>query len=526
MADYADTRIEHDRRWVWMCSLIIVVISCLPYLIAWIATPAGYQFTGILVNPLDGHSYLAKMRQGWGGAWLFHLSYTPEPHTGAAIFLFYLALGHLARWTGLPLIVVYHTARILAGLALLFAVYTFISQLSRERHERRRLFLLATSSAGLGWLGVIAGFFPIDLWVPEAFAFFSILANPHFPLAIGLMLFLLQSVFWPTGGIHRWLLPGVTGMALAIVAPFALPILYAVFVAHLLWMWSRRSRSLSTTSDHALLRGAFMATLSATGASLPWLAYDAVVYTTNPALVAWSHQNVTPTPAPADLILGFGFLAPLAVIGAWVAARRRDHPALMLAVWSGITLASIYLPIALQRRLLTGLGVALSMLAGIGLSRLPRYATLLAVAFSWLGIAFQLFVFTVGALGATQGQEPTTALYISTDEAAAMHWLLTYGEGGVVLAAPRTGNVLPGQAGVRSFYGHPFETIDATTKAAQAEAFFRGEMPEETWRMLHERYTIRFVFVGPYERQLGARRLPDELVPVFQQGAVTVYRVP
>lgn len=529
MTAHADIRIGykgHERYWVWAYSLVIIALSCLPYLIAWVATPVGYQFTGLLVNPLDGHSYLAKMRQGWEGAWLFHLSYTPEPHAGAAIFLFYLALGHIARWTGLSLIAVYHATRVVAGLALLGAIYAFVGRLTPGRAEQQRLFLMAASSAGLGWLGVMMGLFPIDLWVPEAFAFFSMLANPHFPLAIALMLLLLQSVLWPMSGMRSWLLPGLAGMVLAILAPFALPVLYVVLVVHLLLQIGLRRPPNTGVNSHTPLRGAWVAVLSAMVASLPWLAYDAFVYTTNPALVAWSQQNVTPTPAPADLVLGFGFLVPLAVVGMWIALRRRDYPGLMLVVWSGITLALIYAPIALQRRLLTGLGVALAMLAGIGLSHLPRSITPLAVAFGWLGIAFQIFVLTAGALGAAQGQEQAAALYISTDEAAAMHWLLAHGEDAVVLAAPRTGNVLPGQAGVRSFYGHPFETIDATTKAAYAEAFFRGEMSEETWHMLRERYAIRFVFVGPQERQLGAQHLPDGLVPIFQQGAVTVYRVP
>lgn len=526
MTAYATAYAGHDRRWVWTWSLLIIAISCLPYLIAWITTPAGYQFTGLLVNPLDGHSYLAKMRQGWEGSWLFHLNYTPESHSGAAIFLFYLVLGHIARWTGLPLIVIYHAARVLAGLALLGAIYAFVERLSEQRSEQQRLFLLASSSAGLGWLGVMIGFFPIDLWVPEAFVFLSVLTNPHFPLAIGLMLFLLQSVLWPARGVRNWLLPGMAGMALAIVAPFALPVLYAVFIAHLALQMRLRCSRNTSVRDGVPLRSTFVAALSAMVASLPWLVYDAFVYTTNPALVAWSQQNVTPTPAPANLLLGFGLLTPLAIVGTWAAVRRRDHPASMLAVWSGITLVLVYAPIALQRRLLIGLGVALAMLAGIGLSHLPRYATLWVMAFSWLGIAFQLFVFSAGALGAAQGQEQAAALYISADEAAAMQWLLTHGEGAVVLAAPRTGNVLPGQAGVRSFYGHPFETIDAMTKAAYAEAFFKGEMSDDTWRMLCEHYAIRFVFVGPQERRLGARRLPNELVPVFQQGTVTIYRVP
>ncbi|MCK4961839.1 MAG: hypothetical protein KAS19_05105, partial [Anaerolineales bacterium] len=36
-------------------------------------------FSGFLINPMDGFSYLAKMRQGAEGSWLLHLPYAPEP---------------------------------------------------------------------------------------------------------------------------------------------------------------------------------------------------------------------------------------------------------------------------------------------------------------------------------------------------------------------------------------------------------------------------------------------------------------
>ncbi|NIV33482.1 MAG: hypothetical protein GWN58_29745, partial [Anaerolineae bacterium] len=66
-----------------------------------------------------GESYYAKMQQGARGDWLFHLAFTSEPHEGAFIFTFYLALGHLAAALGLPIPLVYHLARICAGLFLL-----------------------------------------------------------------------------------------------------------------------------------------------------------------------------------------------------------------------------------------------------------------------------------------------------------------------------------------------------------------------------------------------------------------------
>jgi hypothetical protein len=193
---------EKDWRWALVWAGVILAVSCLPYLIGWAATPSGYQFGGILVNPFDGNSYLAKMRQGWAGTWQSHLTYTPDPHDGASIiYLFYLGSGHLARLMGLPLVIIYHVARVLAGLALLMAVYAFLLRLTGDRFERRLGYLLVATSAGLGWLGLAVGAFPIDLWVPEALAFFSLLTNPHFPLAMALMLVILMEVVWPARGV-------------------------------------------------------------------------------------------------------------------------------------------------------------------------------------------------------------------------------------------------------------------------------------------------------------------------------------
>ena len=81
-----------DPQWRWAIrwSVILVGLSCVPYIIAIFMAPEGWHFAGILVNPYDGQSYLAKMRQGFDGNWLFHLTYTPEPHEGVYIYLFYL----------------------------------------------------------------------------------------------------------------------------------------------------------------------------------------------------------------------------------------------------------------------------------------------------------------------------------------------------------------------------------------------------------------------------------------------------
>jgi hypothetical protein len=474
-----------DWRWVLTWAGAILALSCLPYLIAWVATPSGYQFGGILVNPFDGNSYLAKMRQGWAGGWQFHLTYTPEPHDGAyIIYLFYLGLGHVARLMGLPLILVYHAARVLAGLALLVAAYAFLARLTTDPGERRLGFWLVGISAGLGWLGVALGAFPIDLWVPEAFAFFSLLSNPHFPLAMALMLVVLMGVVWPASGVRRWLVPGLAALALVLVQPLGLIPLYVTLAFYLV---------LRTWLDRKWPPAGLTAAIGVGLFSVPVLLYGYWIYTTNPAMSAWGAQNVTPAPRVVDLALGY-------------------------------------------RRFLTGLGLPLAILAVIGLSRWlspklsngrARLAGVSAVGISALGSLFLLLVLISGVLN-QQGQPDHFArLYLSLDEAAAMRWLLTNAQDEIVIAAPRTGMWLPGRSGVRVFAGHPFETIDAEVKNAQAEAFFRGEMPDEEWQRLKERYHVRYVFVGPAEQALGGGG--DHLrgpAPVFNQGEVSIYYLP
>ncbi len=72
-----------EWRYVVLWTALLLAASCLPYLVAWLATPPGHQFVGLVINPLDGNSYLAKIREGWAGSWQFHprshLSRVGEP---------------------------------------------------------------------------------------------------------------------------------------------------------------------------------------------------------------------------------------------------------------------------------------------------------------------------------------------------------------------------------------------------------------------------------------------------------------
>lgn len=517
-----------EWRWAIGWSLLILLLSCGPYLLATWAAPDGWEFGGFLVNPQDGHSYLAKMRQGADGNWLFQLTYTPEPHQGAFIFTFYLALGHLAALTHLPLIYMFHLARLLSGLLLLGVAFWFIARVTPRVGERRLAFVFLLTSSGLGWLGALFGAFPIDLWIPEAFVPYSLYANPHFCLGMALMLLLFGRVAWPEdhqglkGRVWSGLLwPGLAALALGLILPFALLAVWAVLAVFLGWLYVTERR---IPWPH-LWPAASVVIFSA-----PVVLYDYWVSTVNPVLAGWGAQNVTAAPRVLDLALGYGLLGLLAVAGGWLVGRSRSRPERgewLVLIWAVTTLVLVYLPFELQRRLINGLHIPLSILAAIGLRRwlagAPlrlRYRRLLTTAVVTVGALGTLFVWSVPLLAVwreSPASGSTALLFIRRDELAAFTWL--DGQAApddVVLASPRLGMFVPSQTGARAYYGHPFETIEAAKKRSMAEAFYRGDVAEV-------QPPADFVIYGPSEQALGRPSSLSTWTVRFSRGEVLIY---
>ncbi|HXV97024.1 MAG TPA: hypothetical protein VEC93_01280, partial [Anaerolineae bacterium] len=359
----------------------------------------------------------------------------------------------------------------------------------------------------LGWLGAIFGAFPIDLWIPEAFVPYSLYTNPHFPLAMTLMLIIFQqAIYPPPSTLHPSLIliPGLAALALALILPFALLTAGAVLVVFSSWLYLTSRR---------LPWPQIWLTLSIGLFSAPVIIYDYWVSKTNPILAGWSAQNITTAPALINLLLGYGLVGLLAIGGAWLIARQANDTSeakfgeWLVFWWAIIGIVVVYLPFDLQRRLITGLHIPLCILAAIGLSRglarsrlklrQRRQLTIAVVTISALGT---LFVWGLPLLAARQSpseSETTALLFIRSEEDAAFTWLRENTErANVVLASPRLGMFIPGQTGRRVFYGHPFETIGAKDKEAQLKAFYQGKIETVS-------PAVDLIIYGPGEQTLG-----------------------
>ena len=86
-----------ERRFEKILGFSVILLISLPFVYAFQSGNAESIFGGFLINPIDGHSYLAKMQQGYQGEWRFVLPFTAEPGQGAYLFLFYLGFSQAKK---------------------------------------------------------------------------------------------------------------------------------------------------------------------------------------------------------------------------------------------------------------------------------------------------------------------------------------------------------------------------------------------------------------------------------------------
>jgi hypothetical protein len=534
-----------EWRWVLGWGLLLAVITALPYLVGvMLATPES-NFGGFIMGAEDGNSYVAKMEQGRTGAWLFHLDYTSEPHQGGLFYLHYIMLGKLAGLLGLPSLLVYHLSRVVTNIFALGSFYFLAAYFVPQITARRAAFLLFGFTAGLGWLWMLLGLWlgfqtmPVDLWVPEASFFLAALTFPHYTLSLGLQLWVIVGTLWylNSGRWLAWLLAALAGLLVTLVHPYKLIIVLPIFGVYLLWRWYRGLDGLWRPGSRLFL--IWLPTL-------PYLVYTAVTFERNPAFRTWRMQNEALAPAPLYVLLGYGWLLLLALVGVWrhrtwVKTAENSGQETFLLIWLVVTPLMVYLPSPLQRRFLDGYQPVLAVFGGIGLVWLlsqvgHRLVRGVMLALLILPLVLTNLFLIVGPLLTMPGRY--APLYYPASQQSAFRWLAANSNGSehgqsagadveIVLAAFDTGNVLPVYAPQRVMVGHGLETIDFAEKQRLVNRFFTASTPDEWRQRLLADHRISYVYYGPHEQAIGGfdPAVAPYLSPVYTDGPVTIYRV-
>jgi len=528
------------NRIVWKLIVIVcvVLITQLPYIYALIKEENDFVFGGFLLNPIDGYSYLAKMYEGWSGEWKFTLPYTAEVGNGSYLFTFYIVLGHLARIFNLPLLGVFHGARLITTIVMLLAIARFYELTLSDERLQMAAFAVSSLGSGLGWLAIFLRMTTSDFWVAEGYPFLSAYANPHFPLGLGLLVWIIT----PHEEANK-LLPisrviySLSSFGLGLISPFGVLIAIlitgsAFFVAILFQNLERFKTILEQTKGYG---NRFIWIVI--GGS-PVVLYEYWVQKSDPLLSIWNAQNQTPAPRLLDFILSFSPALVFALLGAWSVMRKPEVKSCILLLWIGVSFLMVYAPTSLQRRFLMGLFIPLSVLAIIGLDVFQNGATNQNVSRKFIA-RFLLFLIlslptnVIIILSSLHGISTHNELvYIHKSEMDAFHWI----EGNsshrsVFLASPETGLLIPAFTGRRVIFGHPYETVNAEQEERWVKSFFdtkitEGSLKETLSKASHQ---VDFIFYGPREGEISlpgsAVVIASEFFPVYQNNEVTIYRV-
>jgi len=530
----ATAPVPRPRQWprfALVLAAIVAIVSLLPSLLAYLWTPPGHHFAGFFFIADDATTYLAKMRQGADGSWLWNDPYTSEPHSGVFLFSFYLLFGHLAALLHLPLIAAYHLARISGAVALVIAADQLCRRLLPVDLRRLALVLVILGS-GAGFVAQALGnpsvfgsqLEALDLHLPEISGWYSILAIPHFTWATALIIAALLGLL----GIAEapaWRPVALTSaalIALTAIHPQMIPVLGVIWVAYqgILVAWGARP-SIRSLAAQAV---PFLATT-------PLLAYNAWILFRDPTIAEWARQWRHQAPGPASLALSLGLPLLAAILGMVIAWRRRDKGLALLLVWPPLVIALLYLPnlANIQRRLLDALYVPIGMLAAVGIrtltSRLRRARGRRIEAMLVMACCISSALVLAIALRFASGA--FSEAYIGRDAWQAMQWLSAHHQqSDRALSSPGAGQLLPAWAGVQVYVGHYSETLDYFQKIRNVGAVLKPGQPESTVRAFLHDNGITLLYWGPDEATTGYQPKDQPfLQPVHQDGTVTIYRV-
>jgi hypothetical protein len=365
-------------RWGW--TAFMVLATSLPYLVFWAQTPADHRYSWILPPyPQDSFAYMAWSQQAAHGSLLFKLKYTALPHSAFLFHPLFLVCGWISRLLGCEIGIV-HWALKAVGVILFFAAfYKYSDYLGLSRFQSVVASVLVGISSGFGGLFLFLGrvnqeqivslvnqgqIVPTDLWMPEVSTYWSLLWNPLFPYSLTLIVLI---IYWLDRGsrdarkLDLWL-GGLAAGVLALMHPYALPILFAYAVIVTL---ARRGP--------AALGFLFRFFLAA----FPFVLYVVLLSIFQPLVSQHSARGEMRSPHLVDYLLGFGLPLLISVVGLAVKPSQWWQRYWQLLLWFLLCLGFANLPWWFQRKIIFGAQIPLCILAAISLD-------LLVTRVSWL----------------------------------------------------------------------------------------------------------------------------------------------
>lgn len=556
-SDAARASLVARREWsfVALTGLLFIALACAPAAYAYLTTPSGSQFMGVVVNMPDHAQYFSWYRE-FQDHWLAANKLTPEANDPIFFNLLWLGMARLGNLLGVTHAWMYQALRVVAGLLFVPVLYRMLAHYTPSVPVRRTAFLIALAGSGLGWILIVLKYTvmngelinPLDVYVAEGNSFWSLMGSPHFIAAVlYVAVFDLFLVAERRGSWVPVVGAGLLAQFLGWQHAYDLVIVYGVIGAYLAARLLRDRELPWTSIGRAVVIGALSV----------WPALYSVLLTRvspiwEEVLAQFDNAGVfTPPPHRLPVLLGIPLLAAIATLAADVWRRRWGSSApaasngrIFFVAWFLISFVLVYLPVDYQIHLLNGWQIPIAALAADGLyryalpalqrvwrrgeqaTRPPEYGyRFLSVLFLLLILPTNLYLFAWRFFELGKHERPYTLLEA---ELEAYRWLdANADDDRTILSSMEFGQNIPAFTGSHAFLAHWAQTVDFFTKRDQVAQYYSGELSPDEADALMSQFRVQYVVYGPSERDLSpASRQPDDLgAPLFDNGTVGIYGV-
>jgi len=476
------------RRTIIVFAVLWGLMLIIPYIIGFLVSDDQHFFLGFLLNPIDGATYLAKMRQGVAGFWTFHLPYSAFDHSRVFLFSFYLFIGKMTAFISTDMRLSFHLVRIICAGIFFFNLVKYLQETDIQDQLKPFAMFAVLFGGGLGWLYMVSGDIPADFWVAEAFPFLSAFTNPHFILSFAVILYILRAVNGRQYTRSVLIKIVISGFVLANISPFAVGFAGFILLIDFLWEYFFEKR--------VEIKGLIAFCLF----SLPISIYQIFIVRGNDLLSAWNDQNITPAPSLVNFIFSFSpFLILNIILLFWVWKKKIRLTKRMITylAWFLFATILIYLPINLQRRFMVGLFLPVVLLSFELLSKFILEQTTneqKGKRISFAMVVLSVFSNLIILFGSISGVLSLSEnLFIRAQDYDVIKWLETNADQyEVVLSEENLGLYIPAFTNLRVVIGHPFETPNYESTKSDVEAMYANPGTKEINYMI-EKYSPDFI---------------------------------
>ena len=559
-----NARIERTEwRFVALIAALVLVLTSLPYVFAYVTTPADRHFMGIMLDVPDHGQYFSWYRE-FSTANLSSNKLTPEPNQPIFFNLMWWGLAKIGVLLGVGYEFMYQVMRVIGTVGFMWVAYRMCAWFFKDSLPRKLAFLTIIFSSGFGWALVILKYvlrtadvpLPFTLYVSEPNTFHSILGFPHFVVAATYILcFDLVLRGQSKNQLRYALFAGLWALFMGWQHAYDLVLVWGILGAYTVAVFLRdfpqryrESQNVFASLPWYLIKSLIVIGLISFSPAL----YSVVLTQLDPVwkevLAQFGNAGVyTPPLYQLPILLGPAFLVALFAAGHMLVKRRLnwDNKWLFALSWFVISFALIYLPVDFQIHMLNGWQVPIALLAVYGLFNIigpalakrralnsiaaPRsnnkLSQTLAVIFFVAILPTNIYIWGWRFLDLNRHDYP---FYLHKDDMTAMQWIEAQPDpNAVVLSALETGQFVPMLTGKPAYLAHWAQTLRFFEKQKNVAAFFDANTPDARRREILQQKDVRYVFYGPAERQLGAYdpSAASFLTLAFETSEVKVFAV-